>query len=78
MNLGYVFDLRNATEIAKKLDPAFENVTWQHSQIPDLSSQFKEVSWETYEASSHSSVLFNVAVAEKGTALYRNYGLENV
>lgn len=50
MNLGYVFDLRNATEIAKKPDPALENVAWMHTSIPDLPPQFKDVSWETNEA----------------------------
>lgn len=50
MNLGYVFDLRNNVEIAKKPDPAFENVAWMHTQIPDLPPQFKDVSWETNEA----------------------------
>jgi protein-tyrosine phosphatase len=53
MNLGYVFDLRNDAEIAKKPDPAFGNVNWIHTQIPDLPPQFKDVSWETNEAIYH-------------------------
>lgn len=50
MNLGHVFDLRNGTEIAKKPDPAIENVAWRHTQIPDQPPQYKDVSWETNDA----------------------------
>lgn len=50
MRLKYVDDLRNSSEIAKKPDPDFANVVWQHTLIPDLSPKYKDVSWDSNDA----------------------------
>lgn len=50
MNMGYVFDLRRAEEIAKKPDPAMDGVAYYHTQIPDAPPAYADVSWDTDEA----------------------------
>lgn len=50
MNMGYVFDLRRAEEIAKKPDPALDGVAYYHTQIPDAPPAYADVSWDTDEA----------------------------
>ncbi|AKJ42221.1 Tyrosine-protein phosphatase precursor [Pragia fontium] len=49
MNMGYVFDLRNDNEVAKKPDPAMNGITYFHTQIPDIPPAYKDVSWDTTE-----------------------------
>lgn len=49
MNMGYVFDLRNEGEVARKPDPAMDGVRYFHTQIPDSPPGYEDVSWDTNE-----------------------------